>query len=340
MIKPLRVACLGGGYFSQFHIEAWQRHPETVLLGVADHAPDRLKELDVPTFVELSKMLEETTPDIVDIITPPTTHLGAITVALKARPRAIICQKPFCASHRDAKKAVERARDAGIPLVVHENFRFQPWYREMKTAILRGDVGALQQVTFRFRTGDGQGPEAYLDRQPYFQKMERFLIHETAVHWIDTFMFLLGTPSHVYADLRRMNPIIAGEDAGYILFDFDDGVRALFDGNRLLDHASQNTRLTFGEALIEGTQGSLELNGDGCVHHREKGSAQSRKIFAPTSNTGFAGDSVYALQDHVVRALAGDGPFENLAESYLDVLKIEDLIYRSDAQGRKIAVKV
>ena len=31
--------------------------------------------------------------------------------------------------------------------------------------------------------GDGQGPRAYLDRQPYFQQMPRFLIHETAIHY-------------------------------------------------------------------------------------------------------------------------------------------------------------
>ena len=34
--------------------------------------------------------------------------------------------------------------------------------------------------------GDGQGPDAYLARQPYFQAMERFLVHETAIHLIDT----------------------------------------------------------------------------------------------------------------------------------------------------------
>ena len=47
-------------------------------------------------------------------------------------------------------------------------------------------------VAFRLRPGDGQGPRAYLDRQPYFQTMPRLLVVETAIHWIDTFRFLMG----------------------------------------------------------------------------------------------------------------------------------------------------
>ncbi|MFT7531159.1 MAG: hypothetical protein ACI9FD_002170, partial [Gammaproteobacteria bacterium] len=38
-----------------------------------------------------------------------------------------------------------------------------------------------------------------------------------------------------------------------------------FDGNRHLDHAATHTRCTMGEALIEGSAGTLELKGDGSV---------------------------------------------------------------------------
>ena len=95
-------------------------------------------------------------------------------------------------------------------LVVHENFRFSPWYREIRRLIEDGAIGTVYQASFRLRPGDGQGPAAYLDRQPYFQSMERFLVHETAIHFIDTFRYLLGEPESVYADLQRLNPAILG----------------------------------------------------------------------------------------------------------------------------------
>ena len=139
----------------------------------------------------------------------------------------MICQKPFCNSLAKAAAITAEASAAGATIVIHENFRFMPWYRAIKTALdekLRGDI---HQVTFRLRPGDGQGPDAYLDRQPYFQTMKKLLIHETGVHWVDTFRFLLGDPLSVYADLRKMNPVTAGEDAGYVIFEHENGVRAV-----------------------------------------------------------------------------------------------------------------
>ncbi|MEZ5740638.1 MAG: hypothetical protein R3E68_15060 [Burkholderiaceae bacterium] len=53
------------------------------------------------------------------------------------------------------------------------------------------------------RLGDGQGPEAHLSRQPYFQQMPRFLVHETAIHFIDSFRFPLGEVGPT-ARLRRL----------------------------------------------------------------------------------------------------------------------------------------
>ncbi|MEC7204614.1 MAG: Gfo/Idh/MocA family oxidoreductase, partial [Pseudomonadota bacterium] len=93
--------------------------------------------------------------------------------------------------------------------------------------------------------------------------MERFLVHETAIHFVDVFRFLMGEVETVYADLTRFNPAIAGEDSGYIVFQFRNGARGLFDGNRLVDHAAENRRLTMGDMLIEGSHAVLRLDGDG-----------------------------------------------------------------------------
>ena len=195
-------------------------------------------------------------------------------------------------------------------------------------------LGDVLQTTFRLRPGDGQGPKAYLDRQPYFQKMERFLVHEMAVHWIDTFRFLLGDPLEVFADLRRLNPSIAGEDAGTVTFAYENGVRAVFDGNRLLDHSAENTRCTMGEALVEGTQGSLRLLGDGSLVFRAFGTQVDHMVLEPSGTEGFGGDCVYLLQDHIVEALLGDVELENTAAEYLGVLRQEEAIYNSAASRR------
>ena len=332
----LRVACVGAGYFSQFHYESWARIERVALVGACDIDLAKAQATGLQAFDRLKDMLEQVRPDLLDIILPPSGHAEAIDSALRAGVRAVICQKPFCVDLVEAQATADAAKAAGTALIVHENFRFQPWYRRIRQVVEQGQLGQLQQMTFRLRPGDGRGPGAYLDRQPYFQEMERFLIHETAVHWIDVFRFLLGETRAVYADLRRENPVIAGEDAGYVLFDYANGTRAIFDGNRLLDHAAENHRCTMGEGLVEGSEATLRLMGDGSLHLRKFGALTEVEILAPDTNSSFGGDCVHELQNHVVTGLLDGHRIENLAREYLEVIRIEEAIYRSNQEGRKV----
>ena len=334
--SALKVAGIGAGYFSRFHYDGWQRIEECQLLAVADLSLDKAQAVGVEAYDDPEAMLRATQPDVVDIVSPPETHLEMITLALKAGARAIICQKPFCGSLVKAERATALAEEAATPLIVHENFRFQPWYRRIRSEMEAGRLGDILQVTFRLRPGDGQGPWAYLDRQPYFQMMPRFLLHETGVHWIDTFRFLLGEPASVYADLRRLNPAIAGEDAGYFIFSYPNGARALFDGNRLLDHAAENHRLTMGECAVEGTEGEIRLLGDGSLSFRGKGETAWQPLAEPPRADSFGGDCVAALQRHVVAGLLQGAPLENQAGSYLQNMRLELALYESAESGRRI----
>jgi predicted dehydrogenase len=339
MTKPFRVACLGAGYFSRFHYDAWHRIAGATLVASVDQDIAKAKATDLPAYATLETMLADHAPDVIDIITPPATHLTTIRAALDATPRVIICQKPFCADLAEAEEAARLAALANIPLIIHENFRFQPWYRHIKSEIEQGTIGDVLQLTFRLRPGDGQGPDAYLARQPYFQTMERFLIHETGVHFIDTFRYLMGEPAAVMADLRRLNPAIKGEDAGLVVFAYPGGRRATFDGNRLLDHGARNTRCTMGEALVEGTKGALMLFGDGSVHLRRFGQTELEERRPPGPEDGFGGDCVFHLQSHVVAGLNGHQALENTAAEYLPVMRQEAAIYQSSSESRWINLR-
>lgn len=334
--EALRVACLGAGYFAQFHYEAWRKMQRVRLVGACDQDREKAKATGLTAFVDFECMLKMARPDLVDIITPPATHLAALKLAIEKGVKTVICQKPFCESLEQAREATALAEAAGVTVVIHENFRFQPWYRTIRQALDNRLVGDMLQLTFRLRTGDGQGPEAYLDRQPYFQTMPKLLVHETGVHWIDTFRYLLGEPEAVYADLRRLNPVIKGEDAGYFILDYKNGVRAMFDGNRLLDHAAENCRTTLGEALVEGPLGTLSLFGDGSVKLRHFGEQTEKVLLAAQKWDGFGGDCVKNLINHVVEGVLDGKPLENEARDYLRVIEIERAIYESDRLGQKI----
>ncbi len=73
----------------------------------------------------------------------------------------------------------------------------------------------------------------------------------------------MGEITGLSARLRRLNPAIAGEDAGHIVFGFASGAAGSFDGDRLNEHVSDDTRRTMGERWIEGSRGILRLDGFG-----------------------------------------------------------------------------
>ena len=110
MSETLTVACLGAGYFSRFHRDAWQRIEGVRMVGISDMAPQRATDSGLPSFADLQMMLSGTRPDILDIVIPPGGHLAAIRTALDAGVKAIICQKPFCASPQEAREAAALAR--------------------------------------------------------------------------------------------------------------------------------------------------------------------------------------------------------------------------------------
>jgi predicted dehydrogenase len=249
---------------------------------------------------------------------------------------ATICQKPFGRTHAEARDLVAIASGAKIPLAVHENFRFMPHFREMKRLLDAGQIGAVHSIAFRLRPGDGQGPRAYLERQGYFQQMPRLLVFETAIHLIDTFRYLIGEVVAVSARLRRINPVIKGEDAGYIVFEFAGGATGLFDGNRLNDHVALNSRRTMGECWLEGSGGVLRLDGDARLYWKPHQQPEAEHPYDKGRDDTFGGGACDALQAHVVRHLREGAPLENSAADYLANMLIQEAVYASDKGGRRI----
>ena len=256
---------MGAGYFSHFQYEAWNRIPEVELVAVCNRSLDKATAVarqygigKVIPWPNLENYLDETRPDFIDIITPPETHLEISQMAA-SRGIAVICQKPLAPTMEASRQIVELAGDAGIRFMAHENWRWQPWYREMKRQLDSGILGRLHSIAVRMRMGDGWKEDAYLARQPFFRDYPRLLVYETGVHFLDTFRFLGGEVSTVYARLQKRNPAIEGEDAGQIVVGFKSGATAILDASRYNETECPDPRYTFGTVRIDGSKGHLEL---------------------------------------------------------------------------------
>lgn len=339
----LKGVGIGAGYFSPFQYEAWNRIPEVDITALCNRDTEKasvlMKAYGIERhYTDYREMIEKEKPDFIDIITPPETHLEMTRFAAE-RGIHVICQKPLAPDFREAQQITEIAEQAGIRFMVHENWRFQPWHREFKKLIEGGEVGEIHFMNWLKRMGDGWGADAYIPRQPYFRKYPRLIVYENGIHFIDTFRYLGGEISRVTAWLKKLNPVIAGEDFALVAFDFETpGKLAVWDANRYNEPNYPNPRLTFGTFHLDGMNGTLRLYSDGRITVQRLGTPEREHIYTYSVH-GFAGDCVYTTQRHFIDCLLNDKEFETNGKDYLRSLAVQEAVYESGKTGMPVHVR-
>jgi D-apiose dehydrogenase len=338
----MRGVGLGAGYFAPFQYEAWTRIPEVDIVAMCDRTEEKaapiMAKYGVPRYyADWKEMIDRESPDFVDIITPPDTHEEICRYAAE-RGVHIICQKPLAPTLETSRRIVEIANAAGVRFMVHENFRWQPWYRVIKQIQADGIVGDFTHLAFSTRMGDGWGNDAYLARQPFFREYPRLLVYETGVHFIDTFRFLLGDVVSAFAQLRRLNPVISGEDAGQLMFTFASGATAIWDANRYNESEAEHPRYTFGSLRIDASRGHLTMDTSATIRIKPLGEP-ARNLDYPRANVNFAGDCVYFLQRHFVDCMSSGREFESNGLDYLKTIEVVEAAYESAQRGQAIQLK-
>jgi len=346
--KVLKGVSIGAGYFSQYHFDAWKRIPEVQLTAIGeldtDLAEKRKKEFGIKeSYTDYREMIDREKPDFVDIITPPPTHLDICRYAAE-RGIHIICQKPLAPTYQESRQIIEDTQAAGVRFMVNDNWRWQPWYREIKQLLTGRVIGEVTSIAFQMRMGDGWGKDAYLARQPFFREYPKLLIYETGVHFIDTFRFLFGEINKVYAQLRRLNPVIKGEDSGQVLLTFENGSTAILDANRYNENETGvnlytcDPRTTFGILRIDGMNGHLIMDSCGDIIVKPLGKDSYRHDYDHRIR-GFAGDSCYLAIRHFIDGLKSGRNFETNGADYLKTLQVVEACYQSSESGLPVELR-
>src|SRR5215475_1993990 len=120
MIKSnsMRVALVGCGRISVFHIAALSSLPQVEIVAVCDldeeAARARASKIGVEHYYsDMEAMMRERGPDVVHILTPPRSHLGLAQIAAKYGAHMYI-EKPMASSEVEARGILEAARKNGV----------------------------------------------------------------------------------------------------------------------------------------------------------------------------------------------------------------------------------
>ena len=132
-----RVVMVGAGYWAQFQVEGW-RDAGAPLVAIGNRHLDNAQALaqryGVPRcYGDVATHARCRTTNAGRRRAPPVAQEPAVRAAIE-RGIPTICQKPFGHDLKQAEAMTAMAESAGVPLVIHENFRFAPWFRERAAA--------------------------------------------------------------------------------------------------------------------------------------------------------------------------------------------------------------
>lgn len=337
-VTPRRGAVIGCGFFSRNHLHAWRQLEGADIVALCDANPVRLQQAADEfgiraTYTSAERMFASERLDFVDIATTVSSHRALVELAAAHRV-ACICQKPFASSLEDAQAMIDACAQALVPLMVHENFRWQTPIQAVRRALDAGHIGKpfWGRVSFRSAFDVFSG-------QPYLATEERFILQDLGIHSIDIARFLFGEVSTLCASTQRVNPALRGEDVATLLLRHQSGLTSVVD----CSYATALEQELFPQTLVEidGALGTLRLGANYQLAIHTRAGASWTVDCAPPLH-GWAQrpwhniqDSVLNIQAHWLECLARVQEPQTSGADNWKTLQLVERAYASAAQRQQ-----
>jgi len=336
-----RFAVIGCGFWSQFQIAAWKEIKEVELVAVNDKIREKAENIasrfNVPkVYDSAEELFQNERIDFVDIITDVSTHEKFVLLAAQYGI-PVICQKPLAEDYRTAKNMVEACRKAGVPLLVHENWRWQVPIRALKRRLEEGIIGK----PFRARITYANSFPVF-ENQPFLAELEQFILADMGTHILDVARFLFGEAKSVYCQTARVHRNIKGEDVASVAMKMDSGLHC----NVELSYASKIEHDRFPETyiLVEGERGSIELAPDYWLRTTTDSGTHSVKIEIPKYEWAdeqyrVVHASIVDTNKDLFKALCNQKQAETTGEDNLKTLQLVFAAYQSARDNRTVEIE-
>jgi len=265
----IEICQFGAGRIGRMHAANLARHPGYRLRYVVDvHAPSAQEVASAcgAEAVTTEAALADPAVDAVLIASSTDTHADLIESSARAG-KAILCEKPIDLAMARVDACLAVANEAGVPLMVGFNRRFDRHFGALKQAVEQGRVGAVELVSITSRD-PGPPPAEYV-------KVSGGLYRDMMIHDFDLARWLLGEePNEVMA----AGSCLVDKDIG-ALGDVDTALVILKTPSGKLCQISCSRRATYGydqRLEVLGSKGmvraenvrlsSIEIADDGGVH--------------------------------------------------------------------------
>jgi myo-inositol 2-dehydrogenase/D-chiro-inositol 1-dehydrogenase len=256
MGEPVRIGLLGAGRIGRIHAGSVAAHPRARLAAVADASLDAAESVAAATGARVAAVeavVADPGIDAVLICTPTDTHPDLIEQSAKAG-KAVFCEKPVDLDAERIRACLRVVEEAGVPLMIGFNRRFDPSFSALKRRVEAGEIGRVELVTILSRD-PAPPPLSYIARSGG-------LFRDMTIHDLDLARHFLGEePVEVHAVASCLVDPAIGE-AG----DVDTAAVLLKTAGGRIAQISNSRRATYGYDQRVEVHGSLGLLAAGNRH--------------------------------------------------------------------------
>ena len=250
-----RVAIIGAGRILHSHYDAIKAHDDRLeLVGIMDIDPKSVEracqQYDIAKgYTNAERLLSETQPDLVHIITPPATHKDLIIQSLHAGAW-VYCEKPLCRSLAQFDEITQAEAQTGNYVSTVFQWRFGSAGQHAKQLIQEDAFGhPLVAIcnTLWFRE------QSYYD-VPWRGNYETEFGGPTVtlgIHLMDFLLWLLGDWTEVHGMIGTLERNIEVEDVSLAQVRFKSGAMANVVNSALSPRQESYLRVDFEQVTLE-----------------------------------------------------------------------------------------
>lgn len=248
----VNVALVGFGFSgSTFHAPFLNILEEYNLTYVVSSNSEKVRKSlpNVRVESDLTKVLRDSTIDLVVIATPNTTHYELAKASLEAGKHVLV-DKPFTVHSREAQDLIEIANRQRRIVTVYHNRRWDGDFLTLKKLLsekILGEVYLYEAHFHRYR------PLPNPKRWKEDSALGSGILYDLGAHLIDQALQLFGLPDTINADILTQRPGAIADDYFHLTLKYGTK-RVLLKASNLVCNPGPRYQ-------IHGTQGSFLKNG-------------------------------------------------------------------------------
>ena len=203
----VKAAIVGAGLIAgKKHIPAFIKHKNKVdLVALCDLNQEGARKLadqfGVPRiYADIAEMIEKEKPDIVDICTPPQTHVKLAVEAMK-RGCNVLIEKPMALTVAECDQIVNAAHEYKVEVCVGHSDLFYYPFMEARELVANGTIGELRGMRIFLST-----PTDYMTSKPdhWAHQLPGGVIGESGPHIVYMTLAFINPVRRVSVDALKL----------------------------------------------------------------------------------------------------------------------------------------